>query len=802
MGALTHDLRHAVRVLGRSPGLALVVVLTLALGIGANTAIFSVAEALVVRLLPIPGAERVVALDAIHDGQPGGVGPDDFTDWQRQNTVFERMAYSGFTQAVLAGQSLPGAGEPERVTGATVSDGFFPLLGVRPALGRWFLPGDQEAGRGQVVILSHELWRRFAGRADIVGRSLTLGDRSYTVVGVMPDGFRFNEGYPCEYWIPVGHEASGRNVHQYSAYARLRPGVSVASAQDEMSAIARRLDRMYPETNTGWGVVVTPLRDELLGDMRPAILILFAAVGLVLLIACANVASLLMARATARGREITVRRALGASRVAIARLLLTESLLLALAAAALGLILAVWGTQLARAAAPAWLDLRSIVYVDRNVLAFTVALSVLTGLLTGLAPALLGSHADLSAQLRQGTAGAGTGVRHSRTLGALVVTEVALATVLLLAAGLLVRSFVRLLDVNLGFGARDVLVVRLQLPEARYPTANQRAEFYRQLVERVRGLPGVVAAGAVDAIPLGGQYSGGPIEIEGRPAPRDRSLQQAAYREATPDYFRTLGIPLLAGRQLSDRDRDQSERVAVVNETLARRYFGGGRAIGRRIRPSGDTAWSTIVGVVGDVRHSAPERAEGAALYLPHAQAPAPHMFLAVRTSVPTASLAGPVRGAIRTLDPALAPLQVRTMEQAVAAALAPRREILMLIGFFAAVALGLAALGLAGVMWYGVTQRTREIGIRLALGARRSDVLRLVLRRGLALTIAGLAIGLAAALATTRLLSSLLFGTGARDPVVFVVVPVVLAAVAVAADYVPARRAATVDPMVALRAE
>jgi putative ABC transport system permease protein len=802
MNLLIQDLRHALRAIAKSPVITVVAVLTLALGIGATTAIFSITDALLRRLLPFPHTERLVVLDAMHDGRSGGVGPADFSDWRAESTAFQEMAYTGFTQALLAPAGRSGFAEPVRVTGAVVSDGFFPLWQVKPALGRWLQPGDQETGT-QVVILSHELWRSaLGGRADIAGSTIDLDGRSYTVVGVMPASFRFNEGYVAQYWVPVGHEASGRAVHQYSAYARLRPGVALASARVQMDGIAERLAHAYPETNTGWSVAMTPLRDEFLGDLRPAIVLLLTAAGVVLLIACANVASLLVARATGRSQELIVRQAIGASRLAIARLLVGESLLLALTAAVLGLVLAVGGVKIAASFAPAWLDLASIAQVDRSVFAFTTGLALAVGVATGLVPALLASGARLSEQLKQGTLRAGTGVRHSRTLAALVAAEFALATVLVIAAGLLLRSFVRVLDVPLGFRAEHVLTVRLQLPATRYPDGEQRAAFYRDLLERVRGLPRVISAGAVDAIPLGGQYSGGPIEIAGQSAPPDRSLLQAAYREATPDYFETLGIALLQGRAFTGEDREGSEPVAVVNRQLARQFFPRGNVVGKRIRLAGDTAWSTIVGVVGDVRHSAIEQAEGAAVYFPHAQVPASHMFLAVRTSVPALGLAPLVQAAIRTLDPRLVPLQVRTMQQAVSEATGSRRHLLILIGVLGAVALGLAALGLGGVMWYQVAQRTREIGVRVALGAQRTEVVALVLRRGLALAFVGLGVGLAAALGLTRALASQLYGVGVRDPLVFLTVPLLLTAVGVVAELAPARRAASVDPLVALQAE
>lgn len=797
------DFRCSLRMLGRTPGFTAVAVLTLALGIGVNTAVFSLVDALLLRFLPFPSVERLVFVESTHaHSSTTSVGPGDFRDWQAENTVFDQMAYTSFSQLNFTGQSFPGFGEPEQITGTEVSQGFFPLLGVEPLMGRWFLPEEQNPNRSQVVILNYNSWlRRFGGKPDILGQTLTLGGRGYTVIGVMPASFRLNAGYASEYWVPIGHSASGRRIHQYSAYARLKPGVAVEAAQAQMNAIAARLARAYPETNTGWGVRVTRFQDFLLKVFGPAMAIFAVAVGVVLLIACANFANLLLARSRGRMREIAIRRALGAGRFRVARLLLMESVIVSVAGGALGLLLAYWGVEYAAGAAPAWMELKSIVHVDRMVLGFTLLLSMLTGVLTGIAPVLQALRADVNRDLKQGESGAAAGSGRSWVRNALVVWEVALATLLLVVAGLLTRSFERVLQADLGFRTAGILTLRMQLPSPQYRDPQRRAKFVQDLLERVRSLPGAISAGVVDAIPMGGVHTAGEIEIAGRPMPRDWEQVKAAYREATPDYFRTLDIPLRRGRYFSDVDRGGSEPVVIVNEALVRQFFANEDPLGRRIR-AGGSEWRTIVGVVGDVRHGGPETPPRAETYCPYAQRPAGHMFLVVRTAAAPSILAGPVRAEVRALDRNLPVTHVRTMEEAFSESIVMRRQLMALVGFFGAMALLLAALGLGGVMWHSVSRRTHEIGLRMALGAQPGDVVRLVFTRGLSLTLAGLAIGLGASLAATRLLGSLLYGVGPKDPLALVLAPLALVATAVAAVYLPARHASRIDPLAALREE
>ncbi len=802
---MLQDLRYAIRMLLKSPGFTAVAVLTLALGIGANTAIFSVLDGLFVRFLPSPNPGRLVTIETVHPGGTDGIGGDNWEDWKAQNNVFDHMAYTHWTQDTLAAANFPGIGEAGRITGAMVSADFFPLFETRPLFGRWFSPDEYEWGRHPVVMLSYQLWRsRFGARPEVIGQSVMLSSHSYTVVGVMPPTFHFNEGYLCEYWIPFTFNSYGRRVVQFSGYASLKPGVSIELAQARLNELTKRMQKAYPETKSDWTPKLSLLRNKLFQEGRPMLLLFLVAVGVVLLIACANVANLLLARATARSREITVRRALGAGSGAVTRLLLTESLLLAITAALVGLLFAVWGIDILAAMTPAWLSLKSIVYIDQNVLAFTVGLSLLTGVLTGALPAFQASRTDINQTLKQSGPAAGAGIGHVRSLSVMVVSEVALSAALLVAAGLLSKSFVRLLQVNLGYRTEGILMVRLQLPIARYPVYSQAvSDFYDRLTQRVGSLPGAISAGAVDAIPMGGQLIGTLFAMEGRPLPPSESRENLAQiREATPSYFSTLAIPLRRGRYFSEQDRKGTEPVVVVNESFRQKFFPNEDPVGKRTRPLFLKEWLTIIGVVGDVRHSGVDIPEGPAVYLPQAQHPSNHMFLAVRTAGPPASLAGTVRREISALDSGLVPLQVRTMKDAVSESLAMPRQILILVGFFACVALFLAALGLAGVMWYSVSRRTHEIGVRMALGARQSDMLGLVLWRGLRLTLFGLGVGLALAFGVTRLLASLLFGVTPRDPLVFVAVPLVLAAVALLATYLPARRAMKVDPMGALRYE
>ncbi len=804
MTDLFQDFGYAVRMLRKNAVVSAIVIGMLALGIGANTAIFSVLNALLMRTLPYPQPEQLVSIESTHDGKTSSVGNQNFLEWKAQSTAFDAMAYTWHEVTRLTGQSFPGFGEAEQIAGTQVSADFFRMLGVQPLVGRWLLPEEQSEGHNRVIVLSYELWvRRFGARPDIIGQSLTLDRRSYTIVGVMPRDFRFrDEGSGAsEYWIPLQFWAWGRMIHQYQGYGRLKPGVTIAEAHTQLSAVARRQELAYPDSNTGWGVRVTSLRRNLLADMLPAIEVLFAAVAMVLLIACANVANLLLARTTTRAREIAVRRALGAGRWSIVRLLLSESLALSVVACLAGLLLARWAMDVMLRLAPPWLELKPILYVDYRVLAFALLMAVATGVLTGIIPALHASRGDPNENLKQGGGGGGAPQR-ARALSTLVTGEVALAVVMLVASGLLIKSFVRLLQVDLGFRTDHLLTFYVDLPRADYADPARRAEFFRTLLERLRGLPGVSGAGAAAGIPLGGYMSMGPVEIQGKPVPRDWMDADVAYRTATPDYFRTLAIPLLRGRSFNEQDRTGSEPVVIVNEALARKFFPGEDPLGRKIRAEDNEQWQTIVGVVGDVRPNGPEGDVIPERYRPSAQEPLRFMSIAVRTMVPAATLAAPVRAELRRLDPELVPGGLRTMEDALTKTLAPRRQIMALVSLFGAVALLMAALGLGGVMWYTVSRRTHEIGVRMALGACPEDMLRYVLARGMRLTATGVVFGLVSAAAVTRLLGSLLYAVGARDTFVFASTPVLLILVALLACYVPARRATKVDPMQALRYE
>jgi putative ABC transport system permease protein len=783
--------------------LTTVAVVILGLGIGATTAVFSLVNGLFLRLLPFPDPEQLVSIEASNVSGSTAVGPEDFGDWQSQGTAFQYMAYTFFAQATLTGQRLATTSEAERLTGSEVSADFFPMLNVKPLLGRWFVPEEQSPARNQVIILSYGNWvSRFGANNNILGQSLTLGGGSYTVVGIMPRTFRFNERRLCEYWVPLQHSAHGRTIHQYTAYGRLKPGVTIATAQAQLSAISKRLEQAFPASNTGWGVRVTSLGQQYRNEFAPTLTIFFVAAGLVLLIACANIANLLLAWATERAKEIAIRRALGASHLSLVRLLLTESLLLSLAGTLLGIFIAVWIEHVAAAVAPPWVELGSILYVDGNVFAFAVGLALVTAGLVGLVPALQTWRTDVNSSLKPGESRSGQGAGRVRALNVLVVCEVAMAALLLVSAGLLVESFGQLRGADLGFSTEKVLTVWISLPASRYPQPTQRAEFYRALVERVRDLPAVSSVGAVDAIPLSGKYTGGAFDIEGRPSPSNWTEQDGAYRTVTPEYFRTLNIRLLKGRYFSDADREGSTPVAIINEELARKFFSQGDSLGRKIRSTYSDRWLTIVGVVGDVRHNTPERPEGPAIYCPHAQTPDRQMFLAVLSDSSPTALAKAVRTEIRALDRELAPLQIRTLEQLVSESLSVRRQITLLTGICAAVAMVLAVLGISGVIWYGVSRRRHEIGVRMALGAKPENIVRLVLGRSFALTFAGLAIGLGTALICSRVMAAHLYGVSSRDPVVFLLVAMLLVFVAVGTSYLPARRAAAVDPMVALRHE
>jgi predicted permease len=799
------DVRFGVRALVHSPVFSVVTVLSLALGIGANTAIFSVVNGLLLRPLPFPESERIV--DVWHTPPqrsfPGldtfSVSPANYLDWKAQSTAFEQMAvysYSGF--------SLTTSNDPLPLIGAAVSSDFFSVLRTNVTQGRTFTPDEERLGRDQVVVIGHGLWQRaFGANPNIIGQTLTINSRGFTVVGIMPAGFEFPR--KAELWVPLAwddKERQIRSIHDYLVIARLKQNVSQQQAQAEMSTISSRLEQQYPEENKGWGAVVIPLREDVVGDIRLALLVLFCAVGFVLLIACANVANLMLARGANRQREIAVRIALGAGRARLIRQLLTESVLLAVSGGVLGLLLAVWGSRML-------VQLGSLpnsndIGIDTWVLGFTLLVSFGAGIIIGLVPALQLTRTNLSDTLKQGSGRTGGSVIKQHTRKALVISEVALSLVLLIGAGLMIRSFWKLQNVNPGFDTSNALAMSVALTPTRYAEPHQQLAFLDRAIEQIRAVPGVSSVGATTTIPLGGGGSTQPFSIEGRPAGAVAEQPMAQTRYITSDYFRAIGIPLRQGRFFSDQDRDNSVPVVIISEAMARRFWPGENPIGKRLTPSFhlEQGAREIVGVVGDVKASGLDVDSAAMMYLPYKQAPRPYMSFVVRTALNPESLVQPVSAAIYSIDKEQALTDVETMEQVLTESLSGRRFNMSLLLTFAAAALVLAAVGVYGVMNYTVTLRRRELGIRMALGASRIDVLRLVLRQGLTLTLIGVAVGLISAYALTRLMASLLYGVTATDYLTFASVSAVLILVGVAASYVPARRATKVNPTIALRTE
>ncbi|HEX7049883.1 MAG TPA: ABC transporter permease [Longimicrobiales bacterium] len=815
MDTLLQDIRYALRTLRRAPGFTAVAVLTLALGIGANTAIFSVVNGVLLHPLPYPEPDRLVGVYQLWQGDRAVMTPANFRDVRQQATgadgtsspVLEEMApyyRSDFT--------LTGSGDPVRLQGVEVGAGFFDVLGVAPVLGRTFRPDENEPGRTRVAILSHRLWQqRFGAEPEIIGRVIRLDGNPYEVVGVMPEGFSF----PAErdVWTPIEYDAefmseNSRGAWYLSVVGRLAPGVSEEQAASRVAAIGRRLEKAYPQVNTNVGMTVLSLHDAMVGDVRTALWVLLGAVGFVLLIACANVANLLLARAASREGELAVRAALGAGRGRLIRQLLTESLILGALGGAAGLLLAVWGTGFLVALQPRNVPRLDEVTVDGTVIAFTAAIALLTGLLFGLVPALQTARTELAATLREGGRGALAAKGSARVRNALVVAEMALAVILLAGAGLLINSFARLQRVDPGFRAEGALAFRLSLPGVAYNEESARAAFYDRLIERLEALPGVRSAGAIMALPLSGFSFTFTFNVEGREPAQPGSDQSLQTRVVTPGYFRTMGIPLLRGRAFTAQDRADAPQVVLISESAVRRYFPDEDPIGRRITlgwgrgPGRPNVGGVIVGVVGDVKQFELAEEQSAVVYVPHAQVPVGGMTLVVRTAVPPLTLAGAVRREVGALDADLPIAELRTLEQLVARSISQPRFYMLLLAVFAGVALALAAIGTFGVMTYAVAQRTREIGIRMALGADPGSVRRLVVGRALALAATGLGVGLLGALALTRLLGSLLYGVTATDPLTYGAVALTLIGVAFLAGYLPARGATRVDPTVALRAE
>jgi len=790
--ALGQDLRYALRMMRRSPWFSTVVVVVLALGIGGSTTVFSLVNALLLNPFPYPQPDRLVAVwTCQRSEQRKSVRIRDFFDWREQNAVFEEMAVYGWFRSNVTG--LP---EPERMIGGTASSGFLRVLGVQPAMGRFFTPAEDLPGGPAVVVLNYSMWKRqFGSRADVLGRTLTVGSRPHTIIGVMPARFALPGMFTCEFWRPAAYDpASSRGTWMDGDHmiARLRGGISVARAQADLAVIAGRVEEQYPE-GRGWGALVEPIGKELAEAASEFIAAPALAVLLLLLLACANLAGLLLARGTARAKEMALRTSLGAARGRLVQQMLTETVLVSLCGGVLGLLLAQWGIGVLIAAAPPYAGLGSALRIDGTVLAFAVAVSLLTGICFGLVPALYGSKPDLNSVLK----GAGATVAsrpRSRFISGLVVVQVALALVVLIGGGLMLKSLGRLLQVDLGVQTTRVLTFRLGLSEPRYRLAQRRDEFFRKLLERLRSIPGILDASSVSPLPLSGEYSGGGFTIEGRPAPQRWQDMAAQYCQAAPGYFGTMGIPVVLGREFDERDQSGASPVVIVNQTLARRFFPHESPIGRRINRS------EVVGVVGDVRHNGPAKDAHPQIYSPLARPWG--AYVVVRTKGDPARLVRSVRGEVRALDPDLPLDRLKSMEQVVSDSIAAARMISSILGGFGVFALVLVALGIYGVIAYSASQRTHEIGVRVALGASPASVLGPLVRKGVLLTLSGVAIGLPVALVTSRVVESLLYGVKPRGFGIFAGVSLGLTAVALLAGYIPARRAASIHPMEALRYE
>jgi putative ABC transport system permease protein len=812
METLWHDLRFAVRTLIKKPGFTFVLVLALALGIGANTAIFSVVNAVLLRPLPYKNAERLVwiwSTNPLNDIEFETASPPDYNDWKTQNQSFEEMGAFVSTRLTLTSN-----GEPERYDAAYVTDGFFEVLGAQAEIGRTFTPDEDKPNSGRVIVLSHALWqRRFGGDPKIVGNAITINGNPFTVVGVMPADFKHprpEANRKAEMWSPlqVDYAKAGRRGDYLGVIARLKPNVAIEQSRAEIKTIAGQLEQQYPASNTGWSTLVVPLHERFVGDVRPVLIVLLGAVCFLLLIACANVANLLLARAAARQKEMAIRTALGARRWRIVRQLLTESVLLSVLGGALGLLLALWGVEALVALSPGNIPRLNEISLDGRVLAFTFGVSLVTGVLFGLFPAWQASNPNLNETLKEGGRGTTEGGRGGRARRALVVAEVALALVPLVGAGLMVKSFMRLQDVNPGFNPERILAVEIYLPGTTYKEGPQATAFYKELLTKVQNLPGVEAAGAIDTLPLSGGGNVLAFYVEGHPLQPTDKTPDAEYRVVTPEYFQTMNIPLLRGRYLSEQDGPNMPQSFVINDTLARRYFGDEDPIGKRMNlgDTKDPEWYTVVGIVQDTRHESLGAEPYPQMYAVNTQVMRRSLVMVVRTASNPATMIPAIRSTVAAMDSSLALNNARTMAQVMAQSVARPRFNMLLMALFAVVALLLAAVGIYGVMAYSVTQRTHEIGVRMALGASSTDVLKMVVRQGMALTLFGVGIGLAGAFIITRLiaslLSGLLFQVGTHDPLTFAGIALLLSLVALLACLIPARRATKVDPMVALRYE
>jgi len=809
MNEFYQDFRFAVRMVGKNPGFSLVVILALALGIGANTAIFSVIDAVLLRSLPYPDPDRLVMIwgNFVGIGLPKNqnwISAPEFVDIRQHSQCFSHVAaYAGSSFNIMAGNV------PERIDGAVATADFFTTLGMQPHLGRLFGPGDDQPGNDDVVIIGHGLWqRRFGADPALLQRPITVNGRPYTVIGIAPAGFRFPE--KAEMWTPLAFSTDAlrsRGAHGYQVIARIKPELSPGQARADAQTVTDRIikdNRDYPYDKFQFHLILNPILEEMVGDLRTALWIIMASVGFVLLIACANVANLLLVRAGIRERELAIRTALGAGRWRLIRQLLTESTLLAFLGAALGLLWAHWSQGVLIRIGSVSFPRIAAARLDMRVLGFTLLVAIITGLVFGIVPALHASRVPPDA-LKEGGRGltAGRGTQVLRRF--LVAGEIALSLILLIGAGLLLKSFYRLRQVNPGFQPERVLTFRLSLPSSSYPESFQVTNFYREILRRIESLPGVTSAGAVSALPLSGSGSSGTTTVESRAVAPDNSSPEADWRAVTPGFFEALGIKLISGRDFSERDTEKSTPVAIIDETMARTYWPQEDAIGKRLKLGGQQSanpWMTVVGIVRHVRYASLEKQSRVEVYWPHAQRPYRGMSIALRTAVDPGSLRKAIQIEVSRMDANQPAYLIQTMDELLADSVARQRFSMLLLAVLAGIALALAGIGIYGVVSYAVAQRTHEMGVRIALGASRASVLRLVLSQSMSVAVVGVGLGVAGSLVLMRFLSTLLFDVQPRDPWTFTVVPLFLAVVAFIASYIPARRATRVDPMIALRYE
>ncbi|MGI8732779.1 MAG: ABC transporter permease [Pyrinomonadaceae bacterium] len=812
MDTFFRDLRYSFRLLLKSPGFTAVAVLSIALGIGANTTVFSVINAVLLKSLPYKDPDSLVLLWGNTKSEErlkghNQVSATDAADYRSQSSVFEEVATFAGWYPIMSGET-----EAERIPAIQVGDGFFKVMKGTPLLGRVFTPEEQEDGKDFVIVLSHALWQqRFAGDPKIVGKSISLNGRPYNVVGVMGPDFRplpsalvAPEG---QFYRPVAekYDDTARDERHLRAIGRLRPGATIAQAQSDVNVIAQRLEQQHPQSNRNQGIHVVSITDEIVGGIRPTLWMIFGAVVFVLLVACANVANLLLARASVRYKEITIRSAMGAGRSQLVRQLLTESLVLSVIGGLLGLVLAFWGTSLVSSAGSEINSMFQEIQLDTRVLMFTMGISIVTGLIFGIAPALQISKPNLTESLKEGGRGSGAGGSRNRLRSALVVSEIAMTLVLLVCAGLLIRTVMQLRNVYTGFDPQNILAMNIGLPGIKYPKPENQIAFFKQATDRIASLPGVKAAGITSVLPLSDNFDGRGLVVEDQPRPRGEEISVDLY-VATPGYLQALSISTLNGRLLGDQDTADSAKVALINKTMADQLWLNQDPLGKRIRFTGTETdpgpWRTVVGVVDDVSQYGLDQKPSMQIYLPHAQFPTSFNTIVVKTEGDPSSMTNAVRREILSVDKDQAVFNVTTLEQLMGESILNRRFFMMLLVVFAALALTLAAIGIYGVMSYVASQRTHEIGIRMALGAQGKDVLRLIIGNGMTLALIGVALGLLGAFALTRVMAGILFGVTTTDALTYISVSAGLIVVALLACYVPARRATKVDPLVALRYE